>query len=815
MPKNLFSFLLLFSSLSLFSQTKITVMDGFMEDQPMEGVVILSENNQELGITNSRGIFMIPAGNRTVTIVYEGYKDKKVFVYGKDLTIQLEPITIQLGLTEITNDDSEARKIIREVIQNRKKNSIENLKTYEYKSYSKFLVTANKDSMPYILYPKNEEDSSYNDIRKLLDESHLMLGERAMDHKFSAKYGTKNVVKATRISGTKIPLYEFVAMQPISHNFDAEKIDFFFREFVNPVSNTGLNEYRYRISDRDTLEGNDMVVISFFPQKRFPNKQQIKGHVWIDKNTKALAKFYAENLSDNNVAELEVDWTNFKNYWFPKQQRFRMDGGEISYPSVKDSVAPDGTVVLDTIKKKEKVWLHLTTSFKDIISPKEFDAKEFRGYTNEIDLNSMDNSDKTLEEYRDTQLTEKEQNTYVKIDSIGKEYNMDRNIRLLRVIGSGGKYSIGNYDLDLTKIINYNDYEGFRLGLGGNTNYKFNENFSLNGYVAYGFQDEKFKFGGGIDWFVNKPYSGKIFAGYAQDVEASGRNPIQLQNNYLRFINGNLTNIYNDYFYSYRRIQSGYQQDIFQNITFRISGIYNEKIAEFDYRYQNKRPDEKFLSFDTELALRWAPKDQNVRTPFGKVTISSGMPVFYLTLTKGWNVFNADYTPTKLDFTYLDRFQTLFGQTNLQIRTGAVFGNTPIFNQFDGMGNAKRGDQIFKHFGVAGLNNFETMLPGEFYSDKYFSFNLSHKIAGFKFLRREVFPEFIYRGLIGDMKNPGDHHHISFQTPDKYYQEAGLEFNQLIYGVFGIGTYYRFGTYSHDTFDRNFFMKLTLKLTFF
>ncbi len=814
MPKILLLVLILFSSV-LIGQTKITVMDGFMEDQVMDGVTVLSDANTVLGKTNSKGFFIVPAGINTVTLIYEGYKDKKVFLYGKELTIQLQPITVLLSSTEITNDDSEARKIIREVIQNRKKNSIENLKTYEYKSYSKFLVTANKDSMPYILYPKNEEDSSYNDIRKLLDESHLMLGERAMDHKFSSKYGAKNIVKATRISGTKIPLYEFVAMQPISHNFDEEKIDFFFREFVNPVSNTGLNEYRYRISDEETLEGKEMIVISFFPQKRISNKQQIKGQVWIDKNTKALAKFYAENLSDNNIAELEVDWTNFKSYWFPKQQRFRMDGGAISYPSVKDSVSPDGKVILDTIKKKEKVWLHLTTSFKDIISPKEFDAKEFRGYTNEIDLNSMENSDQTLEDYRDNQLTETEQNTYVKIDSIGKEYNMDRNIRLLRIIGSGGKYSIGNYDLDLTKIISYNDYEGFRLGLGGNTNYKFNENFSLNGYVAYGFQDEKFKFGGGVDWFVNKPYSGKIFAKYAQDVEPSGRNPIPLQNNYLQFISGNLTNIYNDYFYSYRKFQSGYQQDIFQNVTFRISGIYNEKTARFNYQYQHNRPDEKFLSFDTELALRWAPKDQNVRTPFGKVTISSGMPVFYLTLTKGWNIFNADYTPTKLDFTYLDQFQTLFGQTHLQVRTGAVFGDTPIFNMFEGMGDAKRGDQIFKHFGVSGLNNFETMLPGEFYSDKYFSFNLNHKIAGFKFLKREVFPEFIYRGLIGDMKNPGDHHNINFQTPDKYYQEAGLELNQLIYGVFGIGTYYRFGTYAHDTFDQNFFLKLTLKFTFF
>src|SRR5690606_33058770 len=268
-------------SSTLISQTKITVMDGFMEDQPMADVVILNDDRQELGKTNSKGIFIVPAGINRVTLFYEGYHEKKLYVYGRDLVIQLQPITIQLASSEITNDDSEARKLIREVIQNRKRNSIQNLKTYEYKSYSKFLVTANKDSMPYILFPKNENDSSYNDIRKLLDESHLMLGERAMDHKFSSQYGDKNIVKATRISGTKIPLYEFVAMQPISHNFDEEKIDFFFREFINPVSNTGLNEYRYRISDEDFYEGKEIIVVSFFPQKRIPNKPQIKGNVWI------------------------------------------------------------------------------------------------------------------------------------------------------------------------------------------------------------------------------------------------------------------------------------------------------------------------------------------------------------------------------------------------------------------------------------------------------------------------------------------------------------------------------------------------------
>src|SRR5690606_41727625 len=58
-----------------------------------------------------------------------------------------------------------------------------------------------------------------------------------------------------------------------------------------------------------------------------------------------------------------------------------------------------------------------------------FRSKEFRGYDNEIDLTAMENSEETLKEYRDSTLTAMEQNTYVKIDSIGEKYNMDRNIR--------------------------------------------------------------------------------------------------------------------------------------------------------------------------------------------------------------------------------------------------------------------------------------------------------------------------------------------------------------------------------------------------
>src|SRR5690606_22356058 len=141
---------------------------------------------------DSNGNFTVPRGINRVILFHQGYQERTLVLYGKDIEIQLKPITVELGVSQITSNDTEARNLIRQVIQNKRKNSIENLKSYEYKSYSKFLLTASTDSMPYILFPKNERDSSYNDVRKLLDKSHLMLGERAMEHKFSSQYGSKN-----------------------------------------------------------------------------------------------------------------------------------------------------------------------------------------------------------------------------------------------------------------------------------------------------------------------------------------------------------------------------------------------------------------------------------------------------------------------------------------------------------------------------------------------------------------------------------------------------------------------------------------------
>ncbi len=216
--------------------------------------------------------------------------------------------------------------------------------------------------------------------------------------------------------------------------------------------------------------------------------------------------------------------------------------------------------------------------------------------------------------------------------------------------------------------------------------------------------------------------------------------------------------------------------------------------------------------FNTQLAVRFAPKDKFIRTPYGKVTVNSGKSVIYATLTKYWDIFNTDYDPIRLNVSYFDVFDTRIGKTNFNANFGWVNGKMPLMNLFEGQGNAKRND-VF-NFGVAGITNFETMRPGEFYSDRFVSFQVKHIFAGVKVGNKIIFPQFVYRGVLGDMKDREDHQNIKFKTLNHYYHETGIEVNNILFKSFGLGAFYRLGAYTEDKFQDNFYLKLTVNLNF-
>ncbi|WP_068598541.1 DUF5686 family protein [Vaginella massiliensis] len=808
MNRFLLCFAIFISSFS-YSQQSIRVFDASDEFRVAKAKILTVEN-ELIGLTDQRGEFVLPKYYSKLLIFQDGYDTQIISIAENQTLIDvfLEPLYIELDAVDLVKIDQNinAKKLINEVLLKQKQNDVSNVESYFFKSYTKYWSGINKDSIPYIQNPQNLRDSLNNHWKKILEKSHLFFGERAMDHKFSKRYGRKNIVQSSRISGFNSPIYEYMAIQPVALQFNQPTINFFFRDVLNPVSYEGLEYYRFSIKEKIEFNNRPTTIVSFIPKKR-SNETQFKGLMYIDDRTMAIAKFKAENYLSDNIAEIDADWQYRNGFWFPKKQKFVLDAGNFGYNA---NANIDGAEVEE---KKEKILVNMEMIISDLKSPLLYNRKEFAGYENEIAFYNMNEPkrDKVLNDYRYFPLTEIEQNTYPVMDSLsGDEYQNKE--RLLRFISTGGKLKFGKLDVDTTKFFDFNNYEGLRLGAGISTNESWSEDYNLNSYFGYGFKDEALKFGVGANAFVNKPYSGRLFFNYAQDVAAAGRIPNILLSNYNRFINRTLTNIYNDDYFFYHRYTVGYEQDLFRNFTFNFSTNFDKQSINFDYAYRGNQA--SYNLFYTQFGLRWAPKDEFVRTPYGKVTLNKGISQFYLYATKYWSIFGGDYDPFKIHFSYYDIYQNYFGETHLNINTGKVFGEVPITTMFEVMGNAKHGG-FPKNLQLAGIHNFETMHPGEFYSSEYLSFHVKHIFGGFALFRKQIFPMFIYRGAIGYMVDKEDHQILNFNELNHFYQESGIEFNNLIFNNLGFGAYYRFGAYQYPEFKENLFLKLTFRMNLF
>jgi hypothetical protein len=84
--------------------------------------------------------------------------------------------------------------------------------------------------------------------------------------------------------------------------------------------------------------------------------------------------------------------------------------------------------------------------------------------------------------------------TYTNLDSLSVAENIENKIIFGKKIFNG-YLPVKMIDIDLKSILKYNNYEGFRLGLGLTTNNKLSEKYKISGFVAYGFKDDKLKYG--------------------------------------------------------------------------------------------------------------------------------------------------------------------------------------------------------------------------------------------------------------------------------------------------------------------------------
>lgn len=378
---------------------------------------------------------------------------------------------------------------------------------------------------------------------------------------------------------------------------------------------------------------------------------------------------------------------------------------------------------------------------------------------------------------------------------------------------STGYFPVGFFDIDLKTLIKYNNYEGFRIGIGGLTNDRLFEKYKLGGYVVYGFKDQAFKYSLGGSARVNKEKKAWISLYYADDIKEIGTYDFLTDARVYSIFEPRLINIIQ--FYKYKKWYANIASELTPKILseFRVEHSKVENIENY-YFINDGIPYKNYELSEATLAFRISPKTNFFTNEDGTKEYFDGLPKISAQITKGFkDIAGSDFNYTKfgLKFDYFIK-RTDLSSTNILLEGSLAMGDVPLTHLFHAYPNQPNKDKISQRFSVAGVQSFETMHFGEFFSDRLTTLQVKHSLRRFK-LGEKWKPElvFITRHAWGDMSNTNRHFGIPFNTLDQLYNESGLELNKILFG-FGLSASYRYGYYYLPNFEDNISFKFTFYL---
>jgi len=769
-------------------------------------------------LTNIDGSFELKLNKdiQTITISYTGYKTLEIQV-SKDtqyLQVGMTPVYEQLDTVLITDGPDPAKELIKKAIKSRDSNDPEKLLNgYQYTSYSKFIIDNEFNGISM------QSDSTSAIMKTIINEGRAYLSEKVSKHSYSAKSGTQEKVIGIETAGFEKPIYNVLAMDVNPFSLYKKDYKLYKTEYAGPLADNALKNYDYRILDTIASERPSYMV--YFKPKREKIVAGLEGVLYLDTLSLAIQKAKAQLLG---AIKLEITH-NYRYYpekdlWFPLNQTTKIRPGA----GGKEIAVFGGTISVGAVQQKKGVvnsifgseeiqpdlYLNSTTTNFNIDLDFESDLKK---PTSAIDVlnEAVQREESFWKENRQVSFSLRDEATREKVDSLIKAGNVQRKIEIKKALATGS-YPIGFWNLDLSKIFKFNNYEGIRLGFGGRTNDRVSDKFNLNGYTTYGFKDEVVKYGLGTQLYLDKRTGTNLNFNFSRDIqEVASFNYLQGKNTFSilepRFVNIN-------FFYNYRRYSAGLEHRITPklNTELRLSKEDIWQIRDYSYLENSEAIQEYDLTTAT-FSFLWRPFSRFLSTPGDNIILEKNFPQFTGQIEQSFAALGGDFSFTRIGLKAEHEFKNLDqSRTEFILEGNYGFGEIPLTHAFHAYPNNPNRKSIFRRFSVAGRNSFETMYFNEFYSTSQAMLHIRHQLRPFH-ISPGFKPElvFISRHAIGDFEDTEKHQNVSFNTLEHGFSEAGMELNKLL-GGFGLSAAYRYGAYHLPSFKENFSFKFTLQL---
>lgn len=765
----------------------------------------------------------ITAYDKPLIITYKGYHRKNVYISKSEELVVIK-MTIDLDTykkVEIYTDNT-VNKIIRNVINNKKKNQPENiLNSFQYKNYENIIITANPDSISSKidtifkkrLFGKNKIklDSSNYKFKKIVEKHHLYQTEKVnlIQHN---KKKQKETILASRMAGFKEPLYEYLGLNLVSYSVYENPFEILETPLQNPISSYGRRLYNFYLVDSLKIQNRKTYKIFFQPKKL--QSSRLRGLLYVDAETFAIAKAYYRIYGIVNInADYTFDYKEKEKLWFPKKRKFtvlkgnneddiKILGRKIEFSSALEPSQSSNTT--------DQVYLIIESTPFDIEFNKEINLKN-DGIKIEIAKDGLDKPEKYWATFSKDTLDTRKSGTYFVIDSLSKSRKIEKKIYVGKKV-LNGYYPISYVDLDLRSVIKYNNFEGFRLGLGGVTNEKLSEKYNIGAYGAYGIKDKKFKYNITPSILIHKESETWISTSYADDLDEISKITFATDSRRFKLYDPRPINI--STFYEHKTASVFIETRYFANSDAYFSVSRSEIIPQFDYTFINKEiAYNKYNVTAVQFALQWNPFSSYMLTPKSRIEYEKRHPKFSFQVTQTLpDVLENNFNFTKIDFKTFYELPFISGhKSSFLFQTGIAFGDVPLTHLYSLQPNNLNRDALLQRITFAGKDSYETMYFNEFFSDKYVSLQLKHTFNKIR-LGYRINPEFSIatRMAWGEINKSNSHNGLNFKSLEQGFFESGIECNKIYKGL-GATVFYRYGPNQLPIFEDN----LSLKISYF
>ncbi|MDC6365781.1 MULTISPECIES: DUF5686 and carboxypeptidase-like regulatory domain-containing protein [Flavobacteriaceae] len=749
-------YLLAFST--VLSQTKVggIILDD--SGEPIAFANVIFEDSSEGTITNDNGRFYLESDETYETVIFSfiGYETKEIQLTQRvnyDLEIvlnesaeQLKEVVVYTGKQSKKNNP--AIEILKKIWEKKRENGVRKFKQYQYDKYEKVefdLNTIDSSLIKSKLFKGLEFMFDNLDTSRVTGKTYLPF---FLNESFSRVYGDNQLEREKEdVLGNKNSGFEgnqaitaFVEDLYSDYDIYDNYLKFFDKSFTSPLSKTGVDTYNYVLSDSTYIDDKWCYNIIYYPRRK--NELTFKGDFWVNDSTYAIKKINMQVTKSANI-----NWV--------KEIYIEQD-----FDVVNDSIfllKRDYMLSDFSFSKKEKsrgVYGKRTTVYDnyafDISRPEEFYKIESDPYDPRIftrDTTFWKNA-------RLENLNDDESGIFKMLDTLKTVPKFRSYYNIISVLSSG-YVEIDKWNIDIGDIYStfgYNDAEGIRLRGGARTYFGQNDTWRLEGYMAYGFSDRKFKHGFSGKFLLDRKTRLILSGGNRRDIEQLGLSLTSTTDVLGRSIaSSSLVTVgSNDRLTNINLSTLGLEMEPVKNFRIRFGSSFRTlssalpEAFSLDY-IDPESPDgiaSEVKQFDLNTTLIYTPGKRTIGYGVERRNINDNHSTIVLNYTKGVSGFlESDFDYERLQFSYRQPWQIGgFGRLTSSLELGKTFGEVPL-----GLLSVVPGNQtLFSLY-----NAFPNLDFYEFVTDTYATLHLEHNFNGRLFSRIPFLRKFNLREIVG------------------------------------------------------------------